>query len=501
MKKPFSRKLAAAAAAMLATTSLASGALAQSWRDRAAQDLQAMHDMLRDNHPAAVMDRDNEQFRAWLAAGLADAQTKLAKVNDGPSYRYVMNYYTNGFRDANIRFLPSGRDAARTYEYYAADWTGFSTAYRNGGYYVAYVSPGTKGAPPVGARLIACDKIPAEQLAKQRLDLWEGDLTLEAEKVRTAPYLLWNRYNHNVGGSPISCDFDKKKRVKLQPTFTAEEERMNAWRVAVGDQGEQLGLEAFGQGGFWIKMPTLEDGAQWDAFFAQIEAQRAAIRQAPIVVIDLRGAEGYSSARLYGLANRLWEIDFVRQYTPTAGDIGYRVSPANRQFFNDVVANIQARGQSYEGEFQDNYLLLQAFDEAARAGQQTFRRPGRTFPAPATPPTNPMAGRVVVLTDYACASGCLNGLDLLLKIPNVVHAGTGPTQADSIYIEPTFAPLPSGQGTLAYGHKAWLDRPRQSRQVYTPTLLYTGDVNDQAGIRAWVQTAVAGGAAPAPAAQ
>ena len=74
------QRLLSASAAVLALSFAASAASAQNFSDLARQDLQAMHAALRDNHPAAVVPGDaSAPFRAWLDAGLQQAQAKAGK--------------------------------------------------------------------------------------------------------------------------------------------------------------------------------------------------------------------------------------------------------------------------------------------------------------------------------------------------------------------------------------------------------------------------------------
>ena len=191
------RMIAATSAAVLSLTLAAGAAVAQDFRALAQQDLQAAHDALAANHPAAVAPgAPSEAFRSWIDAGLTEAKGKVGQVNSGDSHAYLMRYYANGFRDSNIAIRP-------TYEglgpFFATSWPGVTTAWRNSEYVVSYVKPGVRNLPPVGSTLIKCGDKTAAQLADERLDRWEGDLTTEAGRVRTAPYLLWNRNNPFTG--------------------------------------------------------------------------------------------------------------------------------------------------------------------------------------------------------------------------------------------------------------------------------------------------------------
>ncbi|MDQ1153123.1 hypothetical protein [Brevundimonas sp. SORGH_AS_0993] len=489
------RTLAAASAAVLSLTLAAGAAAAQDFRALAQQDLQAAHDALAANHPAAVVPGPaGETFRAWIDAGLQDAQGRIGRVSSGDSHAYLMGYYANGFRDSNIAIRP-------TYEglgpYFAIGWPGVTTAWRNGEYVVSYVKPGVRNLPPVGATLVSCGDKSAADLAADRLDRWEGDLTTEADKVRTAPYLLWNRNNPFAGGVPSLCTFkvgrrDREFQMQPQPADAASLEA--AYRATVYmPPASPLSVETV-DGRPWVHVHSFDDNADWDAFNAVVEAQVAAIRGAKGVVIDLRGAHGASinaTARGYGLANRIWTPEFTVSRQPEAGSITYRATPGNRQWYAEALGRMQADPrfvQESGAVIEQTQALIAAFDSAIAAGQQTFTMPGRPS-VPDTGAANPVAGQVVVLVDGGCSGGCLDTLDLLTRLPNVRLAGST-TAEDSIFIEPTVMRLPSNYAELSYGHKAWTTRTRGNDAPYVPSqgLAYTGDPTNETAVRAWVGT-------------
>lgn len=515
------------AATLAAVSAIAGAASAQNvdWRAAGQQDLQAMHDALAENHPAAVLGDGQAAFRTQLAGGLEQGQARLGEVRDALDYAYLLRGYARGFRDANISIQPNWQ-AAPAWDGVA--WTNFTTGWRNGQYVVTWVKPGERRLPPVGAQLVSCDGVPADQFARNRLDGWEGDLTLEADRVMTAPYLFWDRGNPFVGGLPAECEFRDGRRTRdyrLSSSFASEPERRAAWQATVYTPQTPLGLEDW-NGGKWIHMHSLAADAGWDAFFAQVEAQREALRAAPVVVIDLRGAGAGGAEYGYRLANWLWGVDFRLSRQPNPGEIAYRVSPANRQFFVDALGRMQADpvfAANYPGTIAEMQAVIAAFDAAAAAGQATFTRAAPNTAtvsavsapapvsaegedpeaaaaaqaaapaAPAAAPTNPVQGRVVVLVDAACRGGCLDTVDVLLTMPNVQLAGQ-PTGADSIFIEPTRLALPSGNAWLDYGHKAWLGRARATNQPHTPQagLTYSGDPTDENAVRAWLAGVIGG---------
>lgn len=472
--------LAACAAALGA-----SAAHAQDWSAVAAQDLAAMRDTLKADHPAAYVDKEGAAFRSWIDAGYEQARAGLGKANGQLGYYYLLKAYAGGFRDANIRVSPTWPEPDPAF---AVAWPNFSTAWRDGAYTVAWSDGGSK-TPPVGAKLISCDKKPAEAIARERLDRWEGDLELEADRVRTAPYLLWDRANPHVPLVPAKCDFDvggRKKTFPLSYAFAGEVARKAAFQAARPKPARALTVESWTDG-YWLRIPSFADDMPWETFLGQIEAQRAAIQNARVVVVDMRGADDGPGRFGYRVANWLWDPDFVLSHTPQFGDVAYRVSPANRAFYAGVLANLKTDGHYYK-EWARWEALLAEFDQALAAGQPLLKR-NETRALVVETPANPMKAKVVVLTDAHCARACLNMMDLFTRLPNVVHAGSR-TGADSIFVGETQTTLPSAYVRLSLGDKAWLDRPRASHTPYTPTLAYPGDYADDAAVRAWLAGAL-----------
>jgi hypothetical protein len=372
---------------------------------------------------------------------------------------------------------------------------------------VTYVKPGVRGAPPVGAVAVSCNLQPIEQYARAKLDLWEADLNTEAGRVQSAPFLLWNRNNPFASGVPSVCNFkvgrrDREFDFKPQPVDAASLEA--AYRATVyAPPAQPLSIETI-DGRPWIGVHTLSDSnpteqAAWRAFNAQLEGQIPAIRSSQGMVIDLRGATGSSvvnsTRRGYGLVNRIWSIEYAVSHQPSAGEITYRASPGNRQWYADTLGRMEADPsfvQENAAVIEDTRQVVAAFDAAIAAGQPTFKLTGRSA-TPDTGVANPVQGQVLVLVDSGCSGGCLDTLDLLSRMPNVRIAGTT-TATDSIFIEPTVMRLPSNYSDLSYGHKAWTSRTRASGQPFTPAqgLVYTGNPADEMAVRAWVGTLFGG---------
>ncbi len=484
-----------AVAATVATVALAGAPVAaQDFRAAAEQDLRAARDFLANNHPATHVEKDSAHFRTWLDQGLQDSLKGLDRVQGQLAYENIMRNYLTGFRDTNIRFHPGVTELPG---YFAAFWPGISTRWSQGKYVVAWSRAGDNKLPPVGAELVSCDRKPADQIAKERLDRYEGDMTQQVDRARTAPFLLWDRGNPYTAALPQKCVFKVGTRNR---TFTMnyqpspEAERRTAYSAALGKPQGGPTMEQW-NGGYWLRLPHFREEADWDAFLAQLDSQLQAIQGAPVVVLDMRGADGAPNSRNgYKLANRLWGPDYILANQPQVGNAAYRVSQMNRAVYADAVARMQQDPLSYY-QVPIWEKMLAEFDAALAAGQPLLQRNESRAPSGETPPSA-MQGRVIVLTDAFCANQCLSMMDLFTKLPNVVHAGV-PTSGDSIFVGETVAALPSGQGSISFGNKAWLDRPRPSGQGYTPTQAYTGNPADEAAVRAFVQGLAGGGAAPA----
>jgi hypothetical protein len=344
--------------------------------------------------------------------------------------------------------------------------------------------------------LLSCDKISAEQIARQRLDKFEADLQQPAGRVLSAPMLLWDRGNPFAGPLPAKCDFNvggSKRTFAMTYQFGGQQQREQAYRAAAPYADGKLALETWGNGRYWINLHTSdENAAGWQELFSQIDANQQAIRDASVVVIDLRGIGDGPGNKAYQVFNRLWGPEYRLSKTPQLSNVAYRVSPNNRQYITDAVARMMTN-DLYFYERQKWQALVGDMDKALAAGQPLLQR-DETVKLPDAIPENPMKGKVIVLTDASCGGGCLSLMDLATRLPNVTQAGSA-THADTIFIGREDVVLPSGQARLIFGNKAWLDRPRGSNVPYTPAanLTWGGAPNDDAGVKAWLDKALAGG--------
>jgi len=99
-------------------------------------------------------------------------------------------------------------------------------------------------------------------------------------------------------------------------------------------------------------------------------------------------------------------------------------------------------------------------------------------------------GPVAVLTDDACASACLDFVDLVRVVPGALHLGAT-TSADSLYIDVGVVRAPSGN-RLFMPLKVWRNRLRGNNEPYVPDVAFDGELDDDDAVRRWAGSVLAG---------
>jgi|GEM_PF-67511 len=451
----------------------------EDWRKAAATDLAAMHDLLRDNAPQMFVDRDSAGFRKWLETGYTEAQRLLPKVRDYNGYVYLLWGYGGGFRDGHLSVSGSPEHHK---------WPGFATAWADGAYVVSMQSASAKDQlPPLGAKLLGCDGKSAEDIARARLDRYDGNLDLYGGRAGSAFLLLFDLGNPFV--EPLkTCRFQGPSGVEDYALSYRHMDR-NDLKFPKSPRAK-FGLTKIAPKVWCIGIPAMSDALAWPSLYADIARHLDAIRDSDRLIIDLRGNGGGNGMYAWEVAKRLWGESVVDHYQPFLGPIVYPATPVLRQAMADLIRDL--RKESLAGKIPQDAVtkeetLLAQLDKAIAEGRKLITQGTETAPVRGNPPLNPMNAQVFLVTDHACFSACLDLMDRFAALPNVYHAGTQ-TGADTIFMEGEMHQLPSGQEYLRYGHKAWVKRPRGSNVPYTPvpSLTYRGDLADEAAFERWL---------------
>ena len=467
-------------------------------RDYAAllrQDATAFRDAILDSHPGPI-DRENPGFNALLERSYRLA---ISRAKPGIGYRdyyWAMTEFGNAFDDGHLGVTPIDRSYRHPWDY---RWPGFVVALRDGVWQVVH-SEG-EGRPAVGARLIGCDGKGVEAFAADRLGPLTGRWSLTATRVRNAPRLFLR--SDNVWRAPARrCTFfdaGKRTAYRLNWTPITAERRGQLITEAVGTRFTTgIGMSKLTDGSVWIDMgsfesdPQSEDGARLTELVRAIEAQSADLAAAPRLVFDLRGNNGGSSEWIARSARALWGKPWFDAKTWSESAADYRISAGNLANFAEFAAKLDPKDNPEL--YRLVTLLVDGMKGAQARGEPFWRFTDPTAPRAVRPPLpagpDPVTARVFVLTDFGCASACLDAVDILTDL-GATHVGQE-TDADTLYMDIRDVELPGGVMRAWLPTKVYRGRQRGSNVPATPRYRWTGALADTPGIRAWIASLPAG---------
>jgi hypothetical protein len=465
--------------ALLFTLSLAAlTAHAQdaAWATFVRNDLQAIHDLLRDNHPGPV-DPENSRYREWLEAGFSQAAQRGASARSYGEYERALRFYTNGFQDGHIGI---GREISPD----EVDWPGF------------VVDPSPDGAAVVthaeadsnvhvGDRVTQCDGHSVDNLMKERVDPYFWNSAIPHERGRHFDR-LFQVYAHDPIGKLKSYLFSSGE-VTLQWRQTSREDFARV--LETGSRDPSRAPRLYQVGGVWfVSIPTFAYSSE--AAVARIRALLQNLKttlpelRKSTVVLDVRGNHGGNSSWGEEIATIIWGKDWVQRIEDSFDDtVDWRVSDPNIERMTAMIERDKKAGLTESAAHWARELDM---IKAARAeGKVLARIEERPKEIKGPPPANPVTGRVFFLTDNECASACLDFADLVRRLPSVTHVGL-PTSADAVYIDNTFAMLPSGLTGLGYSMKVFRNRVRKNNEWYEPAVRWPGGPMADAAVAKWV---------------
>lgn len=451
---------------------------------------------MRDNHPGPV-DPENPRFGVALEDGLRIALERAERTRDAGGYWWAMREYQAVFDDGHVQLatkVPLGLPLR---------WAGVLTRYRNGRHIVAARDERDGSLPPLDASLRSCDGISADALAAERLGRFSGRWQLVSQRVDHGPRLLMDEGNPWTV-LPMRCTFEKsgvEHTVAMRWRSMGRDELALRWPQVQPATATGIGLRTLPGGITWISLGTFSGDTsassypELTALLATVEAQAEAIRRGPIV-LDVRGNGGGSSHWSQRLAQSIWGEEATRLAAPRSEAVDWRVSAGNIAFIRTF------RDQLLETAADDPERLawanevLAGLESAQQQGlslwRQTDDEEDTAAPASATPSGNagtPRPLRVYVLTDSACASACLDAMDLW-KALGVVQVG-GETSADTSYMEIRAEALPGGLVWAGVPTKVYRGRKRGANEAYRPDIPYDGDLADTEALQGWISSLAA----------
>lgn len=433
--------------------------MSTSWVTLARADVEAAYTLLHDDHPGAVPEAGDPAFVAALAAAHAKALERAAQVTNIEGLVATLGEFGASMGDGHIH--GNARYFTRSVK-----WTGLAITRHGADWMVA------EGGDLTGARLLSCDGIPVDDLARDILH-YRTNTGVEALVTVRAGWLLVDEGNPFLH-RPQACVFDKDgqhiARALEWKSILRNDLLDHHWVRPYGQAG--YGVRTSGKG-MWIAMEQL--GTEAGKVVDTVRGQADDIRRQPYVVVDLRGNSGGNDAYGRALAEAIYGEKYVLNKLGPQDSSGggcdevYRVSPDN------------IRSLATDPLYSKALLAI----ETAKLHGKSLAGDMKCRPRPmggrkAMPM---MRGKVYVLTDAACFSSCI-GTVTFFRTLGAIQIGQ-PTAADTHYAEYTESVLPSGLISFSILRALAPDSPLQVGP-YAPDRFYDGDMADTAALESWV---------------
>lgn len=457
------------------------------WGQALAEDARAFHDLIADSHPGPVDDQ-NPDFNALLASGLELALARAETAESYAAWYFALQEFQASFDDGHLSL---GQHAAMGHVW-RMGWPGFVTGLRGDGDTERHevVFSRDPAAPPVGAVLVSCDSRDAASLAEEVVGRVAGRWALRSRRARYASTLFVDQGNPYID-RPQTCLFEvggETRTYDLTWQDLSDADRDAGFAAATSPRYETPIELRDWPGGVWIGLgsfesdPSTPDGERLTALLAEVEARRDEIRAAPIVVFDLRGNGGGSSLWSSRIARTLWGDDRVAALSPRSEGVDWRVSDGNLEIiehYRDELFADQPEAQAWASE------IAAGMAEARAAGRPLWRQANdETEGRPSLTGPSPMIGRAYVITDYGCASACLDAVDVFLAM-GATPVGQE-TSGDTVYMDIRDVRLPSGRVTARVPMKVYRGRERGNNATVRPVHAWDGALSDTAGLEAFI---------------
>lgn len=452
------------------------------WAAIASKDVEAAYKLLLQNHPGAAPSLHDDGFVHRLNDAHARAAQRAQTVSSYQGYIFALAGFANDMGDRHIWSRPL---FANAYPF----WAGIILSKRGDAYVVADTDEEHSGLR--GAQLVSCDAVPAAELARKNLAGFRADWSIGAQQVQAAPWLLIDEQNPFIE-RPSVCLFQpqgNRQSVTLHWQRIRRETLLPRLKSAIGAGAAGFGVRKVGSGE-WVALQSLS-APQTEDVTKAVEAQKQALRDAPFVVLDVRGNGGGSSEVGRQIAESLMGKEFVKarlgeesQSNCGGADGAWRTSADNIADMEYLLSTVLAGGSESRRIFSE--VLRDA--KAARARGEEF---SASIHCPATPrapmanqPVSQMHGTLFLLTDNLCFSSCLAVTDAFRTLGAVQIGQTSDAATHFTEVRETY--LPSGYSFFST-LQSLTDADGPSRfGPFEPAIVYQGDIADTSALEQWV---------------
>lgn len=464
---------------------------------RAVHHLDFIHNAIAEMHPA-ILEEDASEFSNWHQQGYLETKQLLPMVNSDAAISDFINFYLSGYQDQHlISWVNHSPYSILTGE--PAYWAGFLLKANQRDYVVIHRLD-SKEYPPLGATIISCDGETIDALLRNRY----------------APFIdrRWNILNaREKSAKALSLN---RSRASFDSCIFEVDGHLHDYAIKWNLLGEKDGdriaylshpvyqlpaVREFKKSHYWVVASDFSPGTDEAVNAVQILLDDLYVLENPeTVVIDLRGNSGGSSFYGYAILSRLLHRDMA--------STGYFNNKLN-EVFQDADAIIRASWKAYwsvhyklnnDVVYKDRsspisqhfYKYLNRMKDALDNNEPSFYQSeisaiSEIVPKHASENWNSLT-RFVLITDRRCISACLDMVDAMKLIPNLLHLGE-PTDADTVYTEVTEVQSSYYYETFNYlvPIKKWNRRFREDNQPYIPDVIYDGDMNDDQALQQWVE--------------
>jgi len=454
------------------------------WNGAAIGDVEAAYRLLRDNHPGAAPELHDTAFQQRLNTAHTLALKRARTVTSYQGYLFTLAGFATDMGDKHIWSRP-------TFVVNLPRWAGIIVSKRGKAWIVADTESDQSAL--LGASLISCDGKAVQDLARKNIGGFHAVWSVGAQQIQNAPWLLIDEGNPFIT-RPKTCVFEHKSQretVTLDWVRIKRENLLPRVKKAIGAGAAGFGVRRVGQG-YWIALQDLlSDHAR--AVVKAVEEQKMALREAPYVVLDLRGNGGGSSvmgrqiaASLLGAAAADGRLGSATEAACGGPDGSWRASEDNIKQLEFVQASplVARGGPEIKKIVEDTLRDARAAFAQGKAFSASINCPVEPLkpPAAAQPPSL-LKGRLILLTDNLCFSSCLSVTDDFRTL-GAFHVGQT-TDAATHYVDVREQYLPSGYSMFSTLESVDPGAPSQVGP-YEPALPYDGDIADTDALEKWV---------------
>jgi hypothetical protein len=456
------------------------------WVDIALADIDAIYQLIKDNHPGPV-DEQNPAYRKGMESNYKKARNLAKEVENYDGYYFAVKYFADSFNDGHIDV----RDTVAKKKY---SWPKFAVVLVGKDFLVKHAedSSGEK-YPQVGDRILTCDGRNPHDMLQEDIKKYYGVDGLVAEDVMDSPHLFID-YGNPFIERPKECQFSRNGET-FSATLnwkTISSEKIETIRDQLtGLNRPDYAVTEFTENAYWITLPSFQTGnentAKLKGIIKTIGETAEALRNADTIVFDMRGNTGGNSSWGDQILKTLWGREIFDYAGRGWSFIDWRVSEGNIRA-NNYYADLYLGIEGEEGGRVKYFRGLAAALQKERDAGKTFYRITNTTPTKDQKPEPPSA-KIYLLTNYTCFSACLDFADTVRSIPGATHIGS-PTRADAIYIDNWAEPLPSGLARLSYSMKVYRGRTRGHNEPYIPHIAYEGGDWSTPALQLWVSSLI-----------